>query len=307
MSRHTPTSTTPDTDVDNDTDVDTDTDAASDVVLTPLGARGGLTRIGRTERSRRTHHLLGLAAETTDPDERAGLLDEVVVLNCRVADAVAARYRDRGVPLEDLQQAAYEGLVKAVGRFDAEHADDLLTFAVPTIRGEVQRYFRDRSWMVRPPRRVQELQHHVAETTARLRDELGREPTGPEVYEGVGIGRAEYTEVVAALGCFTPTSLDRPLGDGSGSATMGDLIADGRESESAAEARVLVAPAMRGLGERDRRLVFLRFYEECSQREIGLELGLTQTQVSRLLERVLRDLKRAVGADGFETAAACSA
>jgi RNA polymerase sigma-B factor len=277
-----------------------------EVVLTPLGARGSTTRLSRQERSQRTDQLLTLAAGTDDPAEKAGLLDEVVVLNCRVADAVAARYRDRGVPLEDLQQAAYEGLVKAVRRFDATQAEDLLTFAVPTIRGEVQRYFRDRSWMVRPPRRVQELQQRVNATIARLYDQLGREPVEEEVCAELEIGPDEYAEVITAFGCFSPPSLDRPLGEDSGSATVGDLIADDNEDQAAVEARCLLQPAVRTLGERDRQLLFLRFYEERTQREIGEELGLTQTQVSRLLERVLRDLRRSVGA-GVDGAAATGA
>jgi RNA polymerase sigma-B factor len=265
-----------------------------DVVLTPLGARGAATRLSRAERSRRTDQLLTLARAATDEVERIALLDEVVVLNCRVADAVASRYRDRGVPLEDLQQAAYEGLVKAVRRYDPAHADDLLTFAVPTIRGEVQRYFRDRSWMVRPPRRVQELQQRVNAAIGELADTLGREPSEAEVCAEVGIGRDEYAEVVTAFGCFTPPSLDRPVGDGDGAATMGDLIADEREEHGAVEARCLLGPAVRDLDDRDRHVLFLRYYEERTQRQIGEELGLTQTQVSRLLDRVLRDLRRSV-------------
>jgi RNA polymerase sigma-B factor len=219
------------------------------------------------------------------------------VLNCRIADAVASRYRDRGVPLEDLQQAAYEGLVKAVHRFDPAHADDLLTFAVPTIRGEVQRHFRDRSWMVRPPRRVQELQSQANTVIPEMRDELGREPTDAEVVQRLGIDAAEYAEVVTAFGCFSPPSLDRQVGDDAGSATMGDLLPDDREEHEALEARVLLEPAVRTLGERDKRMLYLRFYEERSQREIGDELGLTQAQVSRLLERVLRTLRWAVEPD----------
>ncbi|WP_139983927.1 sigma-70 family RNA polymerase sigma factor [Nocardioides litoris] len=254
--------------------------------------------LSREERSRRTAELLVRARSTADAAERQDVLGEVVVLNRRVADAVASRYRDRGVPLEDLQQAAYEGLVKAVQRYDAERAEDLLTFAVPTIRGEVQRHFRDRSWMVRPPRRVQELQQRLNATISRMASELGREPEDAEVRAELDLGAGEYAEVVSAFGCFSPPSLDRPVGpSGAGDdvgSTLGELIADDREDELAAEARCMVGPAFAGLGVRDQRLLFLRFWEQRSQREIGDELGLTQTQVSRLLERVLRDLRRVV-------------
>ncbi|WP_148613468.1 sigma-70 family RNA polymerase sigma factor [Nocardioides rubriscoriae] len=256
----------------------------------------------RAERADSTRELLHRARQTADEQERQDLRSEVVVLNRRIADAVASRYRDRGVPIEDLQQAAYEGLVKAVHRYDPTQAEDLLTFAVPTIRGEVQHHFRDRSWMVRPPRRVQELQARATHATVELRREVGREPTDTEVRDRLGIDAAEYAEVVTAFGCFNPPSLDRPLGE-EGSATMGDLLVDGRSAHDAVEARCLVGPAMSRLALRDRQVLFLRFYEERSQREIGVELGLTQAQVSRILERVLRTLRRTVGTDETQATA----
>ncbi|WP_246081517.1 sigma-70 family RNA polymerase sigma factor [Nocardioides litoris] len=257
-------------------------------------------RLSRAERSRRTDALVHAARACDAAGDEAGrdvLLEQVMVINRRVADAVAARYRDRGVPLEDLQQAAYEGLVKAVRRFDTAQAEDLLTFAVPTIRGEVQRYFRDRSWMVRPPRRVQELQHHVNAAIGRLHERLGREPTDAEVCADLDLDPQEHAEVVTAFGCFHPASLDRPVGDDDGAATLGELLPDTGDERAAAEARCLLAPAVSRLGARDQRLVYLRFYEQRTQLEIATELGLTQTQVSRLLARVLRDLRQAVGAE----------
>lgn len=269
-------------------------EAGVGVVLTPLGARGHGATLSRAERARRTDHLLRLAAGVADPDERHALLREVVVLNCRVADAVASRYEGRGIPLEDLRQVAYEGLIKAVRRFDPERADDLLTFAVPSMRGEVQRHFRDHGWMVRPPRRIQELQSQVTAATGRLRDALGREPTHDDVCSEIGLGYEEYAEVVSAFGCFHPPSLDVPLADDEGSVTLGDLIADQREEHAAAEARCVLGPAVRDLKPVDRRLLHLRFFEQRTQQEIASELGITQSQVSRLLTRVLDDLRRAV-------------
>ena len=132
------------------------------------------------------------------------------------------RYRGRGVATEDLFQVAYEGLTKAVQRFDAERRKDLLTFAVPTIRGELQRYFRDLGWTVRPPRRIQELQGRANQTFARLSQDLGREPTPDEVAAELGITPQEYRDSEAALGCFTPTSLDQPAGEST--ATVGDPL-----------------------------------------------------------------------------------
>ena len=250
--------------------------------------------MSREERSRRTAERLGRAQEATGP-EREGLLAEVVLVNRRVADAVANRYRRRGIPLEDLQQVAYEGLVKAVNRFDPTVREDLLTYAVPTIRGEVQRWFRDQSWMVRPPRRVQELQRDLTMATDRLEQELGREPTDEEVERELGITPEEHREALQGLGCFQPTSLDQPVGSESGT-SLGEVLPQDPD-EGPAEARAVLAPVMRGLSERDRRVLYLRFYEDQTQREIGDELGVSQVQVSRVLTRILETMREQIGAE----------
>lgn len=248
--------------------------------------------VSREERSRRTADLLGRAQEATG-SERDALLSEVVLLNQRVADAVANRYRRRGIPLEDLQQVAYEGLVKAVHRFDPTVRDDLLTYAVPTIRGEIQRHFRDQGWMVRPPRRVQELQRDLTMATDRLEQELGREPTAEEVEAELGITPEEHREALQGLGCFQPTSLDQPVGNDAGT-SLGEVLPQ-EPDEGAAEARAVLAPVMRGLSERDKRVLYLRFYEDQTQREIGDELGVSQVQVSRVLTRILESMREQIG------------
>jgi RNA polymerase sigma-B factor len=257
--------------------------------VTPIAGRRG-TRLTRTQRSDRTRELLLEAAEA-EPDRRAQLLDEVILLNRGVAEAVANRYRGRGVPLEDLQQAAFEGLVKAVQRFDATVRPDLLTYAVPTIRGEIQRWFRDQSWMVRPPRRIQELQWRLSHGAEELSQSLGREPTDEEVAEHCDCTVKEMEEASQAFGCFRPPSLDRPI-DSADGPTLGETLVEDEERErEAAEARTILGPVVRRLSERDRRILYLRFFEDQSQRDIGDELGVTQMQVSRLLDRIFRDLR----------------
>src|SRR4051812_39456004 len=139
-----------------------------------------MRQLSRAERAAATERLLLAAHATDDEQERARLLDEVVVANLSVAQAVASRYRNRGVSEEDLTQAGYEGLVKAVHKFDPSVRPDLLTYAVPTIRGEIQRYFRDHSWAVRPPRRIQEMQWRISRCIEHLSQELGREPSDDE-------------------------------------------------------------------------------------------------------------------------------
>lgn len=255
--------------------------------LTTVDPDCGLTR---SERAEQSTALLRLAARTDDDSEAAALRERVVLINRGVADAVASRYRNRGVPLDDLRQVAYEGLTKAVRRFDPSLRNDLLTFAVPTIRGELQRYFRDQGWAVRPPRRIQETQARLNQVAEDLCHRLGREPTDAECADALGISLADYRETRSAYGCFQPTSLDQPAGAGSPT-SIGDLLADEEHTADAAEARVTLAPVVRRLSERDRRILYLRFFEDLTQEEIGQDLGVTQMQVSRLLSRILGTLK----------------
>jgi RNA polymerase sigma-B factor len=193
--------------------------------------------VARAERARRTEELFREVLETDDPARRRALLDEVVLLNRSVAEAVAARYRGRGVPQEDLEQSAFEGLVRAVHKFDPTIRPDLLSYAVPTIRGEVLRWFRDQSWIVRPPRSIQETQWKVSRSVSRLAQELGREPSGEEIGADIGCTADDVSEAVQALGCFRPSSLDRPVA-GAHHTTLGEVIADQQEhSYEAADVR----------------------------------------------------------------------
>ncbi|WP_227467322.1 sigma-70 family RNA polymerase sigma factor [Nocardioides lijunqiniae] len=253
----------------------------------------GLTR---AERSERTAALLTAAAAATDPDESRSILDEVIVINRGVAESVASRYYDRGIDRDDLRQVAYEGLTKAVRRFDPATRNDLLTFAVPTIRGELLRYFRDRGWTVRPPRRIQELQWRVNQAIESLEGELGRSPSTPELTERLGISEAEYREALEAFGAFQPASLDQPVAADSATC-VGDLLPGVDRESAASEARMTLAPVVRRLSERDRRVLHLRFFDDLTQEEIGKDLGVTQMQVSRLLSRILGTLRSEIGDD----------
>jgi RNA polymerase sigma-B factor len=254
--------------------------------LRPDGHRG----LTRAERSARTAELFDELRWCSTETSRKKLLDEVVLINRGVAESVASRYRDRGVSRDDLNQVAYLGLVKAAARFDQDTKNDFLTFAVPTIRGEVLRHFRDSGWAIRPPRRVQELQWRVNQTIRELEQELGREPKDSEIIAAAGTTYEEYVEAIEAFGCFTPTSLDQPAGLDSDTG-IGELIPDESPDHEAAEARTVLAPVVRRLSERDRRILKLRFLDDMTQAEIGADLGVTQMQVSRLLGRIMDDLR----------------
>ncbi len=247
----------------------------------------------REQRAQRTQVLLAERAAATSDDELRRINSEIVEVNRAVAVALARRYRGRGVSFDDLCQTAFEGLMKAVVRFDAELADDLLTFAVPTIRGELLRHFRDHAWTVRPPRRVQELQHEVSLAAEELRSRLGREPTCTDIAEHVGAEESAVAEAMRATDCYQPLSLAQPTSD-SPRLTLGDVLCDEDDWNDMSDARVSLIPAVRRLSERDRRILYLRFFEDLTQAEIGAELGVSQMQVSRLLMRVLGQLREQI-------------
>jgi len=255
--------------------------------------------LGRRRRRARTAELLRVAELSQDPVHRRLALDDVIVLNMDVARTLVAPYSGRGIPAEDLEQVAYAALVRAARDFDPEHANDFLAYAVPTVRGEVKKYFRDCGWVVRPPRRLQELQSEMAVARSRLQQQHGREPTLPEIADEVGAEVDAVDEALAADGCFSPTSLDRLVGDGS-TTTIGDLLGEPSAELDAAEARLMLWPVVRRLPKRDRTILRLRFWEGCTQQEIGEQLGVTQMQVSRLLSRILADLHRALTGETVE-------
>jgi RNA polymerase sigma-B factor len=242
------------------------------------------------DRSEVTARLLRRVQESTDSRERKRLQDEVVVLNMCVADAITSRYLGRGIPTEDLRQAAYIGLCKAAQGFNAAYELDFLAYAVPTISGEIKRYFRDHGWAVRPPRRIQELQGQVSSVVSQLSQDLGRSPRPSEVAQYLEVPVEEVIEALSADGCFTPTSLDTPIGD-SGDSSLGELLPANASDMSAAEARIMLAPAVRSLGERDQRILYLRFFKQWTQEQIANDIGVTQMQVSRLLSRILKELR----------------
>jgi RNA polymerase sigma-B factor len=248
---------------------------------------------GREHRRSTTAALLEQASQTTHDLERRRLLDELVTLNMEVARAISARYRGRGVSDDDLAQVAYVGLVRAAQAFDPSFDRDFLAYAVPTIRGEVRKYFRDRAWAVRPPRRLQELQPRLALARQELGHELGRSPRPAEVADHLGVDEEEVIEALAAYGCFSPTSLDRSVGE-DGSSTLADLVGAADPGLGAAEARLILAPVMESLSDRDRHIVYLRFFSQLTQREIAEDIGVTQMQVSRLLTRILSQLRQAL-------------
>lgn len=242
------------------------------------------------ERARRTDGIVAdlrlVESETVGSQH---LITDLIETNAGVARSMAGRYRNRGIDLDDLEQVALLGLTKAAQRFDPRAGHDFLSYAVPTIRGELRRHFRDAGWMVRPPRRVQDLQSRISRAQEDLESTLGRSPRPSEVAAHLGVEIDEVVEALTADGCFTPTSLDGPVGDGSSS--LGDLLGFEDRSVVAAEARIVLEPLVATLPSRDQRILRMRFVEEATQQEIAEAVGLTQAQVSRVLTRILASLR----------------
>jgi len=249
-----------------------------------------------------TRSLLSRRAAGTDEDLRQALLDEAIELNLSIAHSIATRFRGRGVESDDLDQVAYLGLVKAARSYDPSTETPFLAYAVPTIRGEVKRYFRDCSWTVRIPRRLQELQGTIASARPQLVQELHRDPSLQEIADEIGADVNEVEAAIAADGCFSVLSLDRPV-DGDSTANLADTIADEEDTSfEQTEAVAVLEPVLSDLAPRERRILELRFVEGHTQADIGAEIGVSQMQVSRLLRGILDRLR-----DRIEPPAAAAA
>lgn len=219
--------------------------------------------------------------------------DDLIVSYAPVARSMAARYRNRGIDLDDLEQVALLGLTKAARRFDPDAGFEFMSFATPTIRGELRRHFRDYGWVVRPPRRVQEMQAQISRAEEELMARLGRSPRPSELAAYLDAPLDDVIEALTAEGCFTPTSLDRPVADGA--IALSDVLAAADHDKSRIEAALVLRPLIAGLSARDRQILRLRFEEDRTQDQIAHEVGLTQAQVSRILTKILNQLRQQLG------------
>jgi RNA polymerase sigma-B factor len=229
-----------------------------------------------------------------------GQADDLVERHLSLADHVAYRYRHTSEPLEDLVQVARIGLINAARRWDPDRGVAFSTFAVPTILGELRRHFRDRAWMVRPPRGLQELYLKVQHARERLWQDLGREPTAQDVATALDRPLEEVLDALAAGDAYDPSSLDAPIRhdrfeDG---ATGQDFLVDDRDELHDGENRVVLEQLTADLSERDREVIRLRFSEDLLQREIAERVGCSQMHVSRILRDAVRRMQQRAG-DGW--------
>src|SRR4051812_40811951 len=250
-------------------------------------------------RSTRTRELFAARSSATDPEVRRQLLDELVTLNLPVADSLAQPYSARGLPIEDLVQERRLPVVGVVESFRPEYAHDFLSYAVPSILGALRKQFRDSGWTVRPPRRIQEAQQAINQSRSDLLQELGREPRVSELADMLDLDEETVIEALSADGCYTPASLDRPVGGDAdaepGGRTLGSVLGSDDPDFASCEARVVLRPLLSRLEERDRTVLRLRFVDGLTQREVGEQIGVTQMQVSRILSRIFSTLREEVG------------
>jgi RNA polymerase sigma-B factor len=250
----------------------------------------------RQELADRTHALLIKAREVGE-EERQQIFDEVVTSHLWLAETLSRRFLHRGEDEEDLLQVARTGLVEAAQRFDPEQGA-FIAFAVPTITGVLKRHFRDHGWMVRPPRRTQELASGIWQQWPALVQTIGAIPSAKDLANQLGESVGAVQQARYASHCYSPASIEAAVARG-----MSFSSTESEEEIDRTEVRLIVSTALDQLTDGERQLLWYRFYEQRSQAEIAAAIGTSQMQVSRLLCRVLGKLRSIIGAVG-ETALA---
>ena len=238
------------------------------------------------KQSRPDEEIAELFRKLPDPIAREELAREFLPL----AEYFARRFSGRGEPVEDLTQTASLGLLNAIDRFDPERGVPFSTYAAATIVGELKRHFRDRGWALRVPRNVQETAILVNRTVSMLWQEMGRAPTVREIAVSADIGEDDVLEALDALQAYTTDSLDAPTADAT--STAAESIGAEDRSYEVSEEWLSLAPALRELPERERSILYLRFFEGRTQTEIADELGISQMHVSRLVSQSLEKLRQ---------------
>jgi RNA polymerase sigma-B factor len=230
--------------------------------------------------------------EATSAAEKERIREQLVRGYDNLVRFLARPFANRGEPLEDILQVGYLGLIKAIERFDPDMGNEFTTFATPTIRGEIQRYFRDKGWAIRFPRRLQEIYQQVIRTNEELKNELGRQPSVAEVAARLGIDPDDVLEAMEMGTAMVPTSIDAQVrGEEGEGRQLGETMGEADPNLDRVEMRELLQKAMQHLTERERRIMVMRFVDELSQAEVAKHLGISQMHVSRLQRAALEQLR----------------
>jgi RNA polymerase sigma-B factor len=226
--------------------------------------------------------------ESKSPEIR----DELVAMYINLVEYLARRFKNRGEPVEDLVQVGTIGLIKAIDRFDVDRAVEFTTYATPTIVGEIKRYFRDKGWAVKVPRRLQELNLLVTQAMNTLTQDLKRSPTIAEIAQHLGVTSEQVIEAMETSEVYSFVSLDRDLSsDTDDSFSLLEYIGEDDRELTGIEDRTCLAEALAELSKQEQRILYLRFFRGLTQTEIAQQLGISQMHVSRLLRRTLEVLR----------------
>ncbi len=234
--------------------------------------------------------VAAMAALPAGHPSRPAVRDRAIEAWLPLARHLAQRYANRGEPFDDLFQTATVGLLKAIDRFDPDFGVDFAGFAIPTIVGEIKRHFRDRTWSIRVPRRLQEMRLAITAANNTLTHTLGRSPTVADIAAHLDVSEEEILEGLEGGRAYTATSLSSPTG-ADGDIELGATLGGEDPEYALAEARIALGPAMQKLDAREQRIITLRFYGNLTQTEIAEQVGISQMHVSRLLSRALAKLR----------------
>ena len=229
-----------------------------------------------------------LAALEAGTSEHEALRAALIERHLPLVTFMARKFADRGEPLDDLIQVGTIGLIKAIDRFEISKGFEFSTFATPTIVGEIKRHFRDKTWAVRVPRRLQELGASVTKATTELTQKLDRSPTPKEIAKHLGITVDDVAEALESNAAYSTVSLDVTSEP---STSIGETFGALDEALEGVEYRESLKPLLAQLDDREKRILQMRFFENLSQSQIATELGISQMHVSRILNKVLSHLR----------------
>ncbi|MFF0740643.1 SigB/SigF/SigG family RNA polymerase sigma factor [Streptomyces sp. NPDC004111] len=235
---------------------------------------------------------LFLQAAQLEGAARERLLAEITDRWLPMAHRIAARYRNRGEQLEDLEQIAALGLVKAVNRFDPQRQLPFEVFAIPTITGEVKRHFRDHLWSVHVPRRIQQHRNQLRRARQELAELSGGDPTLAELATQAGLTLDEAREGLGAQHAFASLSLDRPTAESGTDFSLKDILEATETGYALAVDREAVKPLLRALPAREKTILYLRYFDDMTQADIARKVGLSQMHVSRILSRTCTRIRQ---------------
>ena len=276
-----------------DTGDDTAAEAALDRGIDDDVVPSGLEHV----RARSAELFSVLRDDEASSAVRSVARDDLVHLHLSLVEHCARRFRNRGEPFEDLVQVGTIGLIKAVDRFETDRGVEFSTYATPTVIGEIKRHFRDKGWAIRVPRRLQELRMQIGSATGELTQKLGRSPTPRELAEVIGCTVEEIMEGIESSHAYATLSLDATDDNDDGPPAMLATLGVEDANIEHVEVRESIKPLLEGLGEREKRILLLRFFKNMTQSQIAEEIGVSQMHVSRLLTKTLAQLRASLDAE----------